>query len=305
MQNVRSRLKNNVYYKHSKQLEKIRHTFDDTFVTSFCHSIYTALSHGDQQIKQLNKELQNHSFGADKEKFRFDAQWISEFREYNTFFKEVSSNLQLGEASVLFGEDSFLSESSQKVRDSIKEMLLDEDGSKAQHGLKRISDYRNYRRYEIYKEVEGKDPIPLSQYGTGSGGQLETPAYIVRSASITSAFRFSEPGAHLKMVLVDEAFSFMDEERSREIIDYLTRSLGLQLTFIMPSNKCGPFMNVVNNHFNFVKAASVSKRGELNTQVMTDFKILKSEKVKELWKKQEEITYQQGEISFMKEVLAN
>ena len=45
------------------------------------------------------------------------------------------------------------------------------------------------------------------------------------------------------MVLVDEAFSKMDEGRSTEVINYLTGALGLQLIFIMPSSKCGLFMS--------------------------------------------------------------
>ena len=61
-------------------------------------------------------------------------------------------------------------QSAAAVRDDLMEMLLDEDEHKAMRELERIADYRNYRRYEIYKEVEGKPPIALSEYGTGSGG---------------------------------------------------------------------------------------------------------------------------------------
>lgn len=182
-------------------------------------------------------------------------------------------------------------------------MLLDNSSEDAQKELKRISDYRNYRRYEIYKEVEGKEPIPLSKYGTGSGGQLETPAYIIRSASITSAYRFSEGHTHLRMVLVDEAFSFMDEARSKEIINYLTHSLGLQLIFIMPSNKSGPFIDLVSNQFIYVKCPSPTLRGELKTQVQVDAKVLKQEAVGKLWERHKESIYQQGELSFMVGVL--
>ena len=35
-------------------------------------------------------------------------------------------------------------------------MLLDKDEHAALNELRRISDYRNYRRYEIFKEPEGK-----------------------------------------------------------------------------------------------------------------------------------------------------
>ena len=128
-------------------------------------------------------------------------------------------------------------------------MLLDNDEVTAHRELARISDYRNYRRYEIYKHPENKQPIALSQYGTGSGGQLETPAYIIRSAAVTSAFKFNDGKSHMRMVMVDEAFSKMDEGRSREVIRYLTESLGLQLLFIMPTSKSGPFLDIISNQF--------------------------------------------------------
>ncbi|HGX92417.1 MAG TPA: hypothetical protein ENK35_03790, partial [Candidatus Tenderia sp.] len=163
----------------------------------------------------------------------------------------------------------------------------------------RIADYRNYRRYEIYKEVEGKSPIALSEYGTGSGGQLETPAYIIRSAAITSAFRFAEGSNHLRMVLVDEAFSKMDETRSREVINYLTESLGLQLTFIMPTSKCGPFMDLISNEFVFAKCPSEQPRGQLNTRVLVDRKCCNREKIKDLWANHRRTVHQQAELDFL------
>ena len=118
--------------------------------------------------------------------------------------------------------------------------------------------------------------------GTGSGGQLETPAYIIRAASITSALRYTEGVNHLRMVLVDEAFSKMDETRSREVIDYLTRTLGLQLLFIMPTSKCGPFMDLISHEFVFAKVPS-APRGQLHTRVLVDRKQCNQERIKALW----------------------
>ena len=189
-----------------------------------------------------------------------------------------------------------------RVRDKIMTMLLDEDEQKALRELSRISDYRNYRRYEIYKEPEGKAPIPLSQYGTGSGGQLETPAYIIRSAAITSAFRFNEGLSHLRMVLVDEAFSKMDEHRSREVINYLTESLGLQLMFIMPSSKSGPFMDIISNQFIFTKCPTSEMVGELNSRVLLDRQVCDQEKIAKLMENHRRTIRQQATLDFMAEV---
>jgi DNA repair exonuclease SbcCD ATPase subunit len=299
---VHNILKNNILVEKRAELAELKDSFNNAFVSHLCHAIYQALGEGKRQIEQLNKELQHHRFGADLETFRFAGDWVPEYRDYARFFEEIVKTPGLGDEVTLF--NASLSEKSGKVRDELMDMLLDEDEARAMRDLERIADYRNYRRYEIYKEVEGKAPIPLSEYGTGSGGQLETPAYIIRSAAITSAFRFSEGRAHLRMVLVDEAFSKMDETRSREVISYLTESLGLQLIFIMPTSKCGPFMDLISNEFVFAKVPSPSPRGQLNTRVLVDRKQCNQERIKALWETHRRSVYQQAELDFMEEFSA-
>lgn len=290
-------LKNNILLEKHRQLLLLKESFNNAFVTHLCHAIHQAITTGKKQIDQLNKELQHHRFGADQETFRFDSDWVPEYRDYARFFDEVIKSPVLGEDVNLF--DAELSDKSRAVRDRLMSMLLHEDEQQAMQELERIADYRNYRRYEIYKEVDGKTPIALSEYGTGSGGQLETPAYIIRSAAVTSAFRFGDGSNHLRMVLVDEAFSKMDETRSREVIRYLTESLGLQLVFIMPTSKCGPFMDLISNEFVFAKCPSDKKRGELLTRVFVDRKQCNQEKIRDLWANHRRMIYQQAEFDFM------
>lgn len=296
---VHNILKNNILVDKHRALTELKDAFNNAFVSHLCHAIYQALGEGKRQIDLLNKELQHHRFGADRETFRFASEWVPEYRDYARFFEDVVKTPGLGDEVTLFDAD--LGERSRRVRDELMAMLLDEDEGRAMRDLARIADYRNYRRYEIYKEVEGKEPIPLSEYGTGSGGQLETPAYIIRSAAITSAFRFAEGSTHLRMVLVDEAFSKMDETRSREVIAYLSESLGLQLLFIMPTSKCGPYMDLVSNEFVFAKVPSDSPRGQLNTRVLVDRKQVNQVRIRELWETHRRSVYQQAELDFMQE----
>ena len=298
---VYNRLKNNILVEKHDQLRALKDSFNNAFVTHFCHTIHQAINDGKRQIDLLNKELQHHQFGDDRESFRYDSDWIPEYRDYARFFEEVIKQPVMNDEVNLF--DMEISAKSQKVREDLMQMLLDEDEHKALRELDRIGDYRNYRKYEIYKEVEGKEPIALSEYGTGSGGQLETPAYIIRSAAITSAFRFAEGNSHLRMVLVDEAFSKMDETRSREVISYLTETLGLQLIFIMPTSKCGPFMDLISNEFVFAKLPSEKLRGQLNTRVLVDRKQCNAEKIQQLWANHKRTIYQQAELDFMEDVL--
>ncbi len=295
-----NRFKNNILAKRYEELSSLRESFNNAFVTNLCHSIYQAINDGEKTLTALNDELQHHRFGADRESFEFDWQWLPEFKEYWQFFKAVIDNPSLGDGETLFEME--LSSKHQRVRDRLMAMLLDENEEKALRELIRIADYRNYRRYEIYKKPEGKTPIALSQYGTGSGGQLETPAYIIRSAAITSAFRFSEGKSHLRMVLVDEAFSKMDEHRSKEVIRYLTESLGLQLMFIMPTSKSGPFMDLISNQFVFSKVPTTASMGELNTRVLVDRQQCNREKIAELMANHRRTIRQQAALDFLEEV---
>ncbi|PCK08066.1 MAG: hypothetical protein COA42_11040 [Alteromonadaceae bacterium] len=300
VQSLYHALKNNVLVGKHEKLTSLKESFNTAFVTNLCHSIYQAINTGERILKELNTELEHHRFGADRERFYFDYRWVPEFKEYRDFFKEVINIPNLGDGSTLFEAD--LSDKSCKIRDRLLSMLLDKDEFLAQRELKRISDYRNFRHYEIYKQPENKEPIALSTYGTGSGGQLETPAYIIRAAAVTSAFRFNEGNSHCRMVLVDEAFSKMDETRSREVINYLTKSLGLQLIFIMPTSKSGPFMDLISHQTVFSKCPTTEKIGELSSRVLVDRKVCNQEKIKTLWANHRKTIRKQSMLDFMEGV---
>lgn len=293
------RLKNNMLVDKIEKITALKDSFNTAFVTNLCHSIYQSINDGKRILDELNKELEHHRFGADQERFYFGYQWVPEFYEYQRFFKDVISMPSLGDGSTLF--DTELSDKSSAVRDRLLAMLLDNDSQKALRELNRLSDYRHYREYEIFKEPLNKQPIALSTYGTGSGGQLETPAYIIRSAAITSAFKFNEGHTHCRMVLVDEAFSKMDETRSREVISYLTETLGLQLVFIMPTSKSGPFMDLISHQVVFSKCPAINKIGELNTQVLVDRKVCNKEKIAKLWADHRRVVRDQGMLDFMED----
>ncbi|GLS27205.1 ATP-binding protein [Marinibactrum halimedae] len=299
LDSIHNRLKNNVLAEKHTQLGTLKDSFNNTFVTNLCHSIYQSINDGKKTLEDLNRELEHHRFGADRESFRFGWEWIPEYKEYWQFFKEVIDSPALADGNTLF--EMKLTKKASAVRERMMSMLLDDDENAALRELERVADYRNYRNYEIYKEPESKAPIALSQYGTGSGGQLETPAYIIRSAAITSAFRFNEGKSHLRMVLVDEAFSKMDEHRSREVIHYLTESLGLQLMFIMPTSKSGPFMDLISNQFVFTKCPINGTIGQLNTRVLVDRQVCNRERIKELWAQHRRTIRHQGALDFMAE----
>lgn len=297
---LHNRLLNNVLLAKQENLASLRDSFNTTFVSDLCSEVHQSIRAGERSLNNLNDELEHHRFGADRESFRFSWQWLPEYKEYWDFFREVIELPNLGDGTSLF--DAGLSDKAAGVRDKLLALLLDGNEQQALHELERISDYRCYRRYDILKQPENKPAISLSEYGTGSGGQLETPAYIIRAAAITSALRFNEGASHLRMVIVDEAFMHMDETRSRGVIDYLTNTLGLQLIFIMPTSKTGPYMDLISNQFVFSKVPSPVPVGELNTRVLVDRQQLNQERISELWAQHRRVIRQQGALDFMEDI---
>ncbi|MGJ3254916.1 MAG: hypothetical protein ACFE0K_01190 [Alcanivorax sp.] len=104
------------------------------------------------------------------------------------------------------------------------------------------------------------------------------------------------------MVIVDEAFMHMDESRSKSVINYLTKTLGLQLIFIMPTSKPGPFLDLISNQFVFSKIPSLVTVGEINTRVLVDRQQLNQERISELWEQQRRVIRKQVALDFMDEL---
>lgn len=178
-----------------------------------------------------------------------------------------------------------LSKEGKKVFDEICEKLLDDDIDRSIKDLKRISDYRNYRTYDIKKCLPDR-ALSLKTYGAGSGGQMEPPSYVIRSAGLASALRFGEGYSHLRTVMIDESFSKMDETRCKAVLDYLCETLGLQVLFIVPTKSAGALHDHVDQIMQVTKLNQQNPRGELDTGVMVTPYHLKKRKVAELWQRE-------------------
>lgn len=282
-------------YSNRSEIEKAERSFHDVFTKQFCVEIKAKVEEGMRALKQLNGELQHLRFGADR--FIIDwSKWEPEFEDYFGFFKAVAELADSPEMPDLFGA-SHLSAKHVEVRDRLVRLLLDADEERAGRELLRIADYRNYRRYEIWNESESGGRIALSTWGTGSGGQLETPAYIVRAAVVTNRLKFFEKGPSLKLLVNDESFSKMDEQRARAVLRFLRDHLQLQLISAMPTKAAGGLRDEFNREYSFTRAA-VAANGELDFVSDCDERVLKTDKIRVLWEQQRVMARAQAELQF-------
>lgn len=264
----------------TEELRRAENTVRNIFTTNFCDVIHTAVQASEKYLRALNEDLQHHRFS--EEIYRFTSTWDPEYKRYFDFFEAVMRTEGLGEGADLFG-DVKLSADEQAVREELHQLLLGNDEERAHKKLLEIADYRNYHRYDILRDTGHGEPTPLSEYGSGSGGQLETPSYVIRAAAVASAFRLDELGRHLRSVLIDESFAKMDETRAKEVISMLASTMGFQVLLIIPSKSAGPFMPIVTNKLVFSKVRADGAPGELKTVTYIDQQVVNREAVDRLY----------------------
>ena len=282
-------------YNNRSEVEKAERSFHDVFTKQFCVEIKTKVDDGVRTLRQLNTELRNLKFGTDQ--FSIDwSKWEPEFEEYYGFFKAVAELADSPEAVDLFGQTE-LSPKHIQVRDRLAALLLDKDQERAGRELLRIADYRNYRRYEIWNESDSGGRIALSTWGTGSGGQLETPAYIVRAAVVTNRMKLFDKGASLRLLVSDESFSKMDETRARAVLKYLRDTLGLQLISAMPTRNAGALRPEFDREYSYSRV-SVESNGELDFILEPDERVFRKDKMRELWEAQRAQVREQARLEF-------
>jgi energy-coupling factor transporter ATP-binding protein EcfA2 len=270
-------------YNNKVELDEAVKSFNDVFTKNFCAEIKSKVDDGIRTLRQMNNELRSLKFGSDR--FTIDwSRWEPEFEDYLDFFNAVYRLMESGEAPDLFGEVE-LSSKHIEIRDRLVKLLLDDDQERATRELVRIADYRNYRRYDIFNDSDSGGRLRLSEWGTGSGGQLETPAYIVRAAVVTNRLKLFEKTPSLKLLVNDESFAKMDETRARAVLGFLRDNLDLQLISAMPTMKAGSLKDEFTREYSFTRLTPV-ENGELDFMSECDERILKTDKMRELWTRQ-------------------
>jgi hypothetical protein len=242
----------------------------------------------------MNNELKNLKFGSDS--FSIDwSRWEPEFEDYLSFFEAVTKLADSAEPMDLFG-DVALSGRHANIRDKLVKLLLDDNQERATKELMRIADYRNYRHYDIINDTSSGGRVKLSEWGTGSGGQLETPAYIVRAAVVTNRLKLFEKAPSLKLLVNDESFAKMDEPRARAVLSFLRDKLDLQIVSAMPTMKAGALKDEFNREYSFTRLAVPN--GELDFISECDERIFKEDKMRELWARQRVIAREKAKQLF-------
>lgn len=186
----------------------------------------------ERNFDELNRALKDVHFGADRYSF------VKEVAPDHRQFYELIMDAGRFEKESLFGSQDTLG-TTKKTLEELWNRLLQNQAQLVKSELEAKADYRQYFDYDLkIVHADGSFSMFDRVSGDKSGGETQTPFYIAILASMSRLYRHAsaERKPSCGVVLLDEAFSKMDETRIAAVLD-LSRSLGLQLILATPKER--------------------------------------------------------------------
>ena len=216
--------------------DKTSEQFRDEFLAKLKENFDTVFA----QIKELNVAIKDSPFGTDN--YRFEVKPKAEMRIY---YDMIMDDLLLRDGMSIMSY-AF----NQKHHEAIEELFRlivdvgDEVSSERRALLEKniayYTDYRSYLNFDLVVKDQNGDEQRLSKtLLKKSGGETQTPFYISVLASFAHMYRIAHSGTSsetLRLIVFDEAFSKMDQQRIEESLKLL-RKFKLQAIISAPPDK--------------------------------------------------------------------
>ena len=165
------------------------------------------------------------------------------------------------EGQLSIGEDAFFQKYEQQIQRLTEKFMPPRDGegdNRSRHNqeMERYADYRNYLTFSMYERVEDdqgnvKKNAVDEMAGRDSGGEGQNPKYVALLAGFAMLYmQQSNRDSKIRLVLLDEAFSKMDKERSEVCLRY-ARELELQLIVCVPDERLQSLIRNVDSVYGF------------------------------------------------------
>jgi uncharacterized protein YPO0396 len=242
------RLETSELPEYREKIAAARRDAEREFKEHFISKLNELIEEAHESFREINDILKTLSFGHDKYRFTLDER--SDKRSDIEVIR-IASEIPVMEDGLFtqFNNPTEL-KAAQELFDSI--LNADMDSQK----LRDICDYRKYFTYDIkitqtdvIDQKSGK-PVVLSLSKVlreKSGGETQTPYYVAIAASFYRFYK-ANPEETTRLVMFDEAFNRMDDERIGKILTFF-RGINLQIMNAVPTEKIeaiAPYMDRIN-----------------------------------------------------------
>lgn len=234
------KLKNSQLLEYEEKVYQARKAAEEEFREQFLSKLQENIKQAQGEFKELNRALKEIHFSREQYEFIYEPS-----SRLKKFYQMIMSDF-----NVMRGESIFsgvFNETHKEVIEELFEKLtLDDDSSS--RTLEEYTDYRTYMDYDIKISSDDGGFMLYSKVSQEkSGGETQTPFYITIAASFMQLYRNSIGGDSIGLVMMDEAFNNMDDERIAGVLSFM-RSSNLQMIIAAPPDKIqyiGPSMKKV------------------------------------------------------------
>lgn len=205
---------------YQRKLAEALKQSEEEFKSDFVAKLREAIEMARHEFSQLNLALKNFPFYQDK--YFFEIRPNSHYKR----FYDVIMDPDIVNRGSLF--DSLTDEKADALHELFERLVRGEAGDQEE-----FTDYRGYLDFDIAVTTESGRYYFSQVLKEKSGGETQTPFYI---AVLASFYHLYNSGKTLRLVVFDEAFNKMDEERIQTSLR-LIKKMGLQLIAAVPDEK--------------------------------------------------------------------
>jgi uncharacterized protein YPO0396 len=199
----------------------------------YAYQLYDCFEGLKNAFDDINRALRAEEVRNNWGRYRFETSLI---KGYQQIYELAYSVGQTGKDS-LFNAEILAGPVGQEL-DRLTESLLSAGSAKAVESAL-ITDYRDFFDYDlVLEQTDGKVVRFANVSGVGSGGENQVPYYVAIFSALYQMWRKQmptrKPGCGL--VMLDEAFSKMDEKNMDMVLD-LAQRFALQLILVTPGER--------------------------------------------------------------------
>lgn len=237
---VYERLKNSELLDYEEKVQFAREAAETEFREQFLAKLQENMKQAQGEFRELNRALGDIDFSSERYEFLFMPS-----KKYRNYYEMIMDDFNVIQGESLFS--GTFHETHKAVIDELFERLSI-GGENSTQALEEFTDYRTYMDYDIkILHSDGTFSYYSKVCEEKSGGETQTPFYVTVAASFVQLYSNNIGGEAAGLVLFDEAFNNMDDERIGGVLEFLRR-LPLQLIIAAPPDKIqyiGPAMDEI------------------------------------------------------------
>lgn len=226
---VYERLRTSEVLEYEDKVQSARKAAEDEFREQFLAKLQENMKQAQNEFKELNKALKDITFSNERYEFLYMPS-----RRHRRYYEMIMDDFNMIQGESIFS--GIFHETHKEVIEELFDRLAIDNDNNART-LEEFTDYRTYMDYDIrILHMDGSYSLYSKVCEEKSGGETQTPFYVTVAASFVQLYGNNIGGEAAGLVMFDEAFNNMDDERIGGVLEFLQR-LPLQIIIAAPPDK--------------------------------------------------------------------